>query len=72
MEDRKICPCCGFLRQVEHVKICTPLDGVKNIGTSTQLYFATYKSLSILLGIMFLVYSIYAIISSGIAAKGRT
>lgn len=71
-EERKICPCCGFRRQTDTIKICTPMDQIKNIGTSTQLYFATFKSLSLLLAVMFLVYSIYAIISSAVAAKDNT
>ena len=37
------------------------MDGVKNIGTSTVLYFSAYKHLSILLIILGLAYSIFAI-----------
>lgn len=66
--ERKVCPCCGFVRQVENIKICTSFDDIKNIGTSTQLYFSTYKYLSILLGIMAVVYAIYSIATNAIAS----
>ena len=68
-EEIKICPCCGFRLQTDTIKICTPLDKIKNIGASTQLYFATFKSLGVLLGAMFLVYSIYSLVSNWLAAK---
>ena len=55
------CPCCGFTRQIDNIKICTSLDNIKNIGTSTYLYFNSLKHLSILLALMGLIYSIYAI-----------
>ena len=55
------CPCCGFTRQIDNIKICTSLDEVKNIGISTYLYFNSFKHLGILLTLMGLLYSIYAI-----------
>lgn len=66
-----MCPCCGFVRQEDNIKVCTSMDDIKNIGMSTQLYFLTFKYLSILLAIL-LIYAIYAIISSGVVAKGKT
>jgi hypothetical protein len=68
-ENRKVCPCCGFVRQAETIKYCTHFDDIKNIGTSTYLYFYTFKNLSILLGIMCAVYSIFAIVTNAIAAN---
>jgi hypothetical protein len=38
------------------------------MGTSTYLYFYTFKNLSILLGIMAVLYSIFAIVTNAIAA----
>lgn len=58
--------------QTDTIKVCTPMDHVKNVGASTQLYFATFKSLGVLLAAMLVIYSAYAMISSGIAAKGKT
>lgn len=46
------------------------MSSIKNIGMSTQLYFSTYKYLSILLAIL-LIYALYAMISSGVAATGK-
>lgn len=44
------------------------MDDIKNIGTSTLLYFSAYKYLSILLLILGLFYSVYAIVTNLIAA----
>jgi len=44
------------------------MDDVKNIGTSTVLYFSAYKHLSILLAILGILYSIFSIITNVIAA----
>ncbi len=66
------CPCCGFTRQIDNIKVCTPIDGVKNVGASTVLYFSAYKHLSILLLIMGLAYSIFAIATNLIAAGAQS
>lgn len=42
------------------------------MGTSTYLYFATFKNLSILLGILTLVYSIYSLATNIIASKNNS
>jgi len=42
------------------------------MGTSTYLYFATFKNLSILLLILTIVYSIFAIITNIIAANNSS
>lgn len=67
-EQRHACPCCGFVRQTDTIKFCTSFDDIKNIGTSTYLYFYIFKNLTILLMIMAVVYSIYAIVTNIIAA----
>ena len=41
------------------------------MGTSTYLYFETFKNLSVLLSILTLVYSIYALVTNVIAAKNN-
>lgn len=71
-EEAKVCPCCGFKRQTETVPACASIDSISNIGTSTYLYFSTFKNLSILLVIMTLVYSIYSLATNIIAAKNNS
>ena len=66
------CPCCGFTRQIDNIKICTSLDEIKNIGTSTYLYFNSFNHLSTLLAIMGLIYSIFAIATNVIAYGNKT
>lgn len=39
------------------------------MGVSTYLYFSTYKNLAILLSIMFIIYSVFAIITNVIASN---
>ena len=51
--------------------MCTSFDDISNIGTSTCLFFATFKNLSILLIIMTAVYSIYSLATNIIAAKNN-
>jgi len=48
------------------------MDDIKNIGTSTYLYFSAYKHLSILLLILGLIYSIFAIVTNLIAAGAQS
>lgn len=71
-EEAKVCPCCGFKRQTETVPVCASIDNISNIGTSTYLYFSTFKNLSILLVIMTLVYSLYSLATNIIAAKNNS
>ena len=42
------------------------------MGTSTVLFFQTFKNLSILLAVLTVVYSIYALITNIIAAKDNS
>ena len=49
--------------------MCTSLDGVKNMGLSTYLFFAAFKNLSILLLIMTLVYSAFALATNVLAVN---
>lgn len=67
-EGTKLCPCCGFIKQQDEIKLCTSFDDIKNMGVSTYLYFSTFKNLSILLVIMLIVYAIYGIITNVIAS----
>lgn len=67
----KMCGCCGFRRHTDNIKMCTGFDDISNMGTSTYLFFATFKNLSILLAIMTLVYSLYSIATNVIAAKNN-
>ena len=71
-EEVKVCVCCGFKRHTSTISVCSSFDSVANVGTSTYLFFATFKNLSILLIIMTLVYSVYSIITNIISAKNNT
>lgn len=42
------------------------------MGTSTYLFFMTFKNLSTLLGILTVVYSIYALVTNIIASNSNT
>ncbi len=60
----EFCPCCGFKRQEDTIKVCTSFSDIKNMGLSTYLFFATFKNLSILLTILTVIYSAYALITN--------
>lgn len=64
-----MCGCCGFVKQAGTISICTSFDGIKNMGVSTYLYFSTYKKLAILLVILTVVYSAFALGTNYIASK---
>jgi hypothetical protein len=66
-----MCPCCGFVKQNDEIKICVPFDDLSNIGVSTFLYFKTFKNLSILILIMFFIYAIFALVTN-VIASGKT
>lgn len=51
--------------------MCTSFDEISNIGTSTYLFFVTFKNLSILLIIITAVFSIYSLATNIIAAKNN-
>ena len=68
-ENVPFCPCCGFVKQDEPVKLCTSIYDLNNIGVSTYLYFETVKHLTILLIIGFFVYSIFAIVTNVISTN---
>ncbi len=68
----KLCHCCGFRRHEDNIKLCTSFDDISNMGTSTYLYFVTFKNLSILLAIITAVYSIYALVTNVIASNNNT
>jgi hypothetical protein len=51
--------------------MATGIDKIKNMGTSTYLYFSTFKYLSLLLAIMGILYSIFALITN-IIASGKS
>jgi len=65
-----MCPCCGFMIQESHISIMTPLDNIRNMGTSTYLYFAIFKKLTILLVILTIFYSIFSLATNIIASNG--
>ena len=67
-KPKRKCPCCDVLCQQDTIKFCTSFDNINNIGTSTYLYFHIFKNLTILLVIMGVFYSIYAIITNIVAA----
>lgn len=53
------------------IKLCTPLDAISNMGTSTVLFFETFKNLSILLVVLTIVFSIYSLATNILAAKNN-
>ena len=67
-EEAQYCQCCGFIKQEDNIKLCTHLKDINNLGISTFLYFETAKNLGILLLVMSLVYSIYALVTNLIAS----
>lgn len=69
MGNPKICSCCGFFMQENTVPICTDIGDVGHMGISTFLYFETLKNIVGLLTIMFVILSIYAIISNIVASN---
>ena len=57
----QICRCCGFLVQEKGLNTCShSLEDIGNLGISTYLYFKMIFNVSMLLVIMFFVYSIYS------------
>ena len=65
----EFCPCCGFKRQEDSIKVCTSFSDIKNMGLSTYLFFATFKNLSILLTILTIIYSAYALATNVLASS---
>ena len=57
------------MKQQDNIKMCTALNEIKNMGLSTYLFFATFKNLSILLVIMTIVYSGFALATNVIASS---
>lgn len=56
--------------QDESLSICPDsVENIHNLGISTYLYFKTIQNLSILLGIMFVVYSVYSLATNLKAAN---
>jgi hypothetical protein len=73
MADRaKLCGCCGFKRHEDNIKMCTSFDDISNMGTSTYLFFATFKNLSLLLAIMTVFFSAFALVTNVIAASNNS
>lgn len=72
LQKSSYCACCGFVRQDHHINLCTDLDSIKNMGTSTCLFFDTFKNLSYLLIIMTVFYSFFALVTNIIAAKNNS
>lgn len=50
--------------------MCTSMDEIKNIGQSTFLYIQTFKYLSIMLAVLFVLYGLYAL-GTNVAAAER-
>lgn len=65
----KVCPCCGFIKQTDTINLGTSFEDIKNMGVSTYLYFSNYKKLSILLVILTIIYSAYALITNVLASR---
>ena len=48
--------------------MCTALNKIKNMGLSTYLFFQAFKNYSLLLIIMTLLYSIFALVTNVLAS----
>ena len=49
--------------------MCTSIKDLNNIGVSTYLYFETLLNLTFLLGVLFVIYAVYALITNIMAAN---
>jgi hypothetical protein len=67
-----VCNCCGFKRHEESIKMCTSFDDISNMGTSTYLFFVTFKHLAVLLAILTAVYSVFALVTNLVASKNSS
>jgi hypothetical protein len=65
----KMCPFYGFVKQADTISLGTSFEDIKNMGISTYPYFSNYKKLGILLVIMTIIYSIFALITNVLASK---
>lgn len=65
----EFCPCCGFIKQTQKLKLCTNLSDVNYIGVSTYLFFHTLKHIIFLLTVLFFVYCIFAIVTNVICSN---
>jgi hypothetical protein len=52
--------------------MCTSFNDIKNIGTATELYFSSFKSLSILLGVLAVIYAIYSFATNLVSNKNNS
>jgi hypothetical protein len=68
-EDLNYCPCCGLIIQEELLDICTDPEKIKNVGSFTSLYFATIKSLILLLCILFAFFGLSSTITNIASSK---
>lgn len=68
-KDAKYCKCCGLIIQEELLDLKTLPVNIKNVGSSTALYFATVKSITIILCVFFLVFGLSSIITNMISSK---
>ena len=68
-EDLNYCPCCGLIIQEELLDLQTLPVKIKNIGSSIALYFATIKSITIILCVFLLVFGVSSIITNIISSK---
>lgn len=71
-EKLEMCACCGFVKQTDTISICTSFDDIKNMGVSTYLYFSTYKKLAILLLILTVIYSFFALGTNYLASRSSS
>jgi hypothetical protein len=49
--------------------MCRSFSDIKNMGLSTYLYFSTFKNLAILLSILLVIYSSYALATNVLASN---
>lgn len=69
----KICNCCGFFVQKGELSNCeNGISDVSGLGASTVVFFQTFFNIGILLGIMVVVYSIFAFATNIAVANDST
>ena len=60
----KVCSCCGFKRQPEPIPLCTNIDQISGMGSSTILLYEALKNCFWMMILATLVYSIYSVFTS--------
>lgn len=66
------CKCCGLAKQSDNIPLCTSFDEFPRIGVSTFLFFQMIKNVLLLLLLIGIVYSGFALTSNCIYSSSFT